>query len=269
MPIDWDELKRVSAQVQADLDGVGLDFHLEFSSVYDMWTTKLADIKDDATKPAAWYTQGADYWEDEENCPPDVGGVLGGYGYISPVDVEGSTAFLARVQALRPAFKRDRAIDCGGGIGRVVKHLLLPLFASVDLLEQSPRLLKAAPRYIGAEKHRVETLLCMGMQDFDPSPNSYDLIWCQWVCPHLMDLDFIKFLQRCQQALRPGGVICIKENIIVDGSPYELDEDDSSVTRSAAYYKSIFRQANLTLLADERQEGFPEELYPVMTYALY
>ncbi|OQR90862.1 hypothetical protein ACHHYP_20200 [Achlya hypogyna] len=269
MPIDWDELKVVAAQVQTDLDAVGLDFHVDYASVYDMWTTKLADVKDEPTKPAAWYTQGADYWEDEVNCPPDVGGVLGGYGYISPVDIEGSLSFLDRVQALRPEFTRSHAIDCGGGIGRVVKHLLLPHFQTVDLLEQSPRLLKAAPRYIGKDKSRVRQLLCMGMQDFDPAPMSYDLIWCQWVCPHLMDVDFITFLQRCQRALRPGGVICIKENIIVDGSPYEVDEEDSSLTRSTAYYKSIFRQAGLKILTEERQTGFPEELYPVMSYALY
>ncbi|OQS06334.1 hypothetical protein THRCLA_01622, partial [Thraustotheca clavata] len=238
-------------------------FYEMIRSVYEMWTAKLGDVKDDQSKPAAWYSQGADYWEDEVNCPSDVGGVLGGYGYISQVDIEGSISFLKRVQSIRPELKHEYAIDCGGGIGRVVKHLLLLQFQTVDLLEQSPRLLKAAPKYIGDENHRVREYICLGMQDFNPSPKSYDLIWCQWVCPHLTDIDFIDYLTKCQLSLRDGGVICIKENTIADGSPFEVDEEDSSLTRSAAYYKSIFRQAGLTILYEERQRGFPEELYPL------
>lgn len=31
--------------------------------------------------------------------------------------------------------KCERAIDCGCGIGRVTKHLLLPLFESVDMVD--------------------------------------------------------------------------------------------------------------------------------------
>ena len=31
----------------------------------------------------------------------------------------------------------NQALDCGGGIGRVAKAVLLPLFDNVDLLDQS------------------------------------------------------------------------------------------------------------------------------------
>jgi protein N-terminal methyltransferase len=54
--------------------------------------------------------------------------------------------------------------DCGAGIGRVTKHLLLPEFEHVDLLEQSPRLIAAAPGYIGPEAQKRVTCLCQGMQ---------------------------------------------------------------------------------------------------------
>ena len=33
--------------------------------------------------------------------------------------------------------RKLRALDCGSGIGRVAKHLLLPLFDEVDLVEPS------------------------------------------------------------------------------------------------------------------------------------
>lgn len=49
-----------------------------------------------------------------------------------------------------PGFQLDRVADCGAGIGRVTRHLLLPRSAHVDLVEQSPRLLNAAPQYMAS-----------------------------------------------------------------------------------------------------------------------
>lgn len=41
--------------------------------------------------------------------------------------------------------------DCGAGIGRVTKNLLLPLFDTVDLVEQNPDFLERAKDYIVSE----------------------------------------------------------------------------------------------------------------------
>ena len=62
--------------------------------------------------------------------------------------------------------------DCGAGIGRVTKHLLLERFESVDVVEQSPRLLQAAPKYIGRDRDRAQ-YLCVGLQvrPTDARPN--------------------------------------------------------------------------------------------------
>lgn len=38
--------------------------------------------------------------------------------------------------------------------------------------------------------------------------------------------------------------------------------------RSEVYYKSLFEQAGLTLLAEKKQKKFPKELFPVKMYAL-
>ena len=54
--------------------------------------------------------------------------------------------------------------DCGAGIGRVTKHLLLGEFDHVDLLEQSPRLIAEAPKFIGAAGSDRVTCICQGMQ---------------------------------------------------------------------------------------------------------
>lgn len=44
-------------------------------------------------------------------------------------------------------------------------------------------------------------------QDFQPAPNTYDVIWIQWVIGHLHDLDFIRFFRRCAVGLKPGQLL--------------------------------------------------------------
>ena len=43
--------------------------------------------------------------------------------------------------------------DCGAGIGRVTKHLLLPLFKTVDMVEQNQEFLNAAKAYLVSQSH--------------------------------------------------------------------------------------------------------------------
>lgn len=86
-------------------------------------------------------------------------GVLGGYGKLTPEDVKGSNNFLDKLKFHYPSLEFNRVADCGAGIGRVTKNLLLPRFSCVDLVEQSPRLLEASPSYIGDQAHRVTQIL--------------------------------------------------------------------------------------------------------------
>ena len=74
----------------------------------------------------------------------------------------------------------------------------------------------------------------------------YDLIWVQWVSGYLTDEDFIDFFKRCavirfllkfrlfscyfQSAIRPGGVIVLKDNL-TSGNKAEFDSEDNSWTR--------------------------------------
>jgi protein N-terminal methyltransferase len=226
--IDWAQLQRVAEIVQGDLDDDGDLEDGEYASVWEMWQHELRDANDDA-RPPAWYTAANAYWQDEAKCSLDDNGVLGGFAHISPADVADSRAFIFKLALQRPQWKRERVVDCGAGIGRVSKHLLVPLFDTVDLVEQSERLLRGVPDYVASPK--LGQLFCMGLQDFEPPAKSYDLIWIQWVSSHLTDLDFVAFLKRCQRALSPHGWIAIKENVLLAGSPYEIDRDDSSMTR--------------------------------------
>lgn len=74
-----------------------------------------------------------------------------------------------------------RALDCGAGIGRITKRLLLPLFKTVDMVDVTEDFLTKARSYLGEEGRRVRNYYCCGLQDFSPEPNSYDVIWIQWV----------------------------------------------------------------------------------------
>lgn len=51
-------------------------------------------------------------------------------------------------------------------------------------------------------------------KNFKPEPNTYDIIWIQWVVGHLHDLDFIAFFRQCVRGLTPDGVVVLKDNTV-------------------------------------------------------
>lgn len=70
-------------------------------------------------------------------------------------------------------------------------------------------------------------------------------------------------------------MICLKDNTYLGGKRKDgtherffVDLEDSSMTRSTEYFEAIFQIAGLKLLLREQQKEFPEELYPVIMYAL-
>ena len=234
----------------------------EYDSLEALWDYELGSAKKvSSEKEDLWYGDAKTYWDDVANCPLTDDGVLGGYGKLTPVDTVGSNAFLDAVKLKRPTLQFDHAADCGAGIGRVTKNLLLPRFKEVSLVEVSPRLLASAPAYIGdGGKDRIH-LIEEGLQNFDPAPNSYDVIWIQWVIGHLHDLDFVRFFKRCAKGLRPGGIIALKDNC-TENCTFLVDKEDSSVARHTDYIRILLHLSGLTIIEQTRQVGFPEELFP-------
>lgn len=76
-------------------------------------------------------------------------GVLGGYGKVHPVDSDTSCSFL---DGFKDKIGHGRALDCGAGIGRVTKSVLLDRFEAIDLVEPSEVQLQEAKTYIGSDK---------------------------------------------------------------------------------------------------------------------
>lgn len=83
---------------------------------------------------------------------------------------------------------------------------------------------------------------------------------------HLTDQHLAEFLRRCKRGLRPNGIVVIKDNMAQEG--VILDDVDSSVCRDLEVVRRIIRSAGLSLLAEERQENLPDEIYHVYSFAL-
>lgn len=104
-------------------------------------------------------------------------------------------------------------------------------------------------------------------QDFHPAPNTYDMIWIQWVVGHLHDKDFVDFFKNCSRGLKPHGIIVLKDNCCDDWT-FVVDKNDSSISRAPCYMKVLFDMAGCTILYAAQQTDFPPELSSVYMFAL-
>lgn len=143
-----------------------------------------------------FYKKAMIYWSE---IPPTIDGMLGGFGHISQIDIHGSRQFLRLIFQLKEPPGKSSVVDCGAGIGRITKHLLSHIFDNIDLVEQNQAFVDQAKDYLGpAVYKKIGTLYNVGLQDFTPENDKYDVIWCQWVLGHLTDADLVKFLERCR-----------------------------------------------------------------------
>ncbi|GAQ92664.1 hypothetical protein KFL_010870010 [Klebsormidium nitens] len=249
-----------------------------YTSAKEMWRLEAGegDEAKEKQKKEEWYRNGVAYWE---NVEASVDGVLGGYGHVSSVDIAESEAFLKETYGARLVETGDqplRALDCGAGVGRISKNLLLKHFHKVDLLEPARHFLDAArvslsagPSGEGAEGtsgHRAVNFFYQGAQEFTPEAGRYDVIWVQWFIGHLTDQDFVNFFQRAKDGLKPGGIFILKENTAHSG--FVVDKEDHSITRSHPYFLDLFKRAGMQVHRTKLQNSFPKELFKVRMYAV-
>ncbi|OAF70292.1 hypothetical protein A3Q56_01936 [Intoshia linei] len=227
-------------------------------------------------KNTEFYKNSANYWM---NNTADVSTMLGGIDYISENDILQSKEILD--QFIRnKKIKCNRALDVGSGIGRITKNLLINYFKKVDLVDISEKFLNQAKSELSSNVKFGNTF-CSSLVNFHPQIDYYNVIWCQWILSYLTNQDLIQFLQRCKEAIQPGGYIFVKENVLngdneMDTISYcneveltdNYDKTDGCLTRSITLFKKFFEKANLHLVKYEKQLNFPKNLYPVYTFIL-
>lgn len=175
-----------------------------YSSLEAMWRMELSPPKKLAPETKRdkkivgsrenWYKKSNEYWD---NVSQDASGMLQGLEVVSKPDIECSSKFLQQY-IKEGKINPEKAIDCGGGIGRISKELLVKYFKKVDIVDQAPNLIKAAKEQI--KDANMRDFYISGLQDFS-FPDEYNCIWIQWVLMHMPDIDAIKLLKKCKKSI--------------------------------------------------------------------
>ncbi|XP_007935892.1 alpha N-terminal protein methyltransferase 1B [Orycteropus afer afer] len=202
-----------------------------------------------------------------QDVPATEEGMMGNFIELSNPDLQASQKFLRKFIGGPGKAGTDCALDCGSGIGRVSKHVLVPVFNCVELVDMMESFLLEAQNYLQVKADKVESYHCYSLQEFTPPFGRYDVIWIQWVSGYLTDKDLLAFLSRCRDGLKENGVIILKDNVAREGCIFDLS--DSSVTRDMDILQSLIRKSGLVVLGKEKQEGFPEQCIPVWMFALH
>ncbi|XP_004641917.1 alpha N-terminal protein methyltransferase 1B [Octodon degus] len=201
-----------------------------------------------------------------QEVPATEEGMMGNFIELSNPDIQASQEFLRKFVGGPGRAGTDCALDCGSGIGRVSKNVLLPVFDRVELVDMMESFLLEAQNYLQGKVDKVESYHCFSLQEFTPPFGRYDVIWIQWVSGYLTDKDLLAFLSRCRDGLKENGVIILKDNVAREGCVFDLS--DSSVTRDMDILRTLIRKSGLLVLGQEKQQGFPEQCIPVWMFAL-
>lgn len=223
-----------------------------------------ATVKNDAiVVEEKYYEDAKKYWS-HISCTVD--GMLGGFGGLTFPDIRASITFLQFLFKIKPSPGRQQALDCGAGIGRVTKNLLIQFYDKVDIAEQEPKFAQTAEETLRPTGH-LGTVFNVGLQNFTPEAKKYDMIWAQWVLGHLKEDDLINFYRRCLAGLKKNGVMVIKENV-TNANKIEIDEEDSSVTRPRSLMKKLIADAGFRIVRETKQHDMPKGMFPVYMFAL-
>lgn len=201
--------------------------------------------------------------------------------------------------------KKLRCVDCGAGIGRVSRDLLVHFADTIDIVEPCRPLCEAAATSADTrslqDSGKLANIHVCGVQDFDPTVDAtaataaergydviavdnapdrgarYDFIWNQWCLGQLDDAALVSYLKRCKAAIGAGAgtaeedarrYVFVKENVTGPGAGDIFDVTDSSWTRAESSFLRIFDDAGLKVVRSSWQHGFPKELFRVKVWAL-
>jgi hypothetical protein len=112
----------------------------EYETIEEMWRYE-GFFTDDVEKAPQWYQKSHSYWDKGENVQATIDGMLGGFAVLSERDLAASRIFIDEVIDSIPVLKEriesgnsTRSCECGAGIGRLTKGLMVPLGELCKLL---------------------------------------------------------------------------------------------------------------------------------------
>ena len=181
-----------------------------FSSLSQLWEVQ-------AQNAGRYYAANDAWWDDSGyGGSTDEEAMIGDGG--SDEDLEHSRSFLDALRAARPSWQLRNALDCGAGVGRVTKHVLLRRCEHVCLVEPNGHWLTQSRRYLGKKRALRCNFVRERIEDHAPScawepSRGYDLIWVQWTFQYLIDAHVVRALRRLRDGLcSTNGMIIVKEN---------------------------------------------------------
>jgi protein N-terminal methyltransferase len=202
------------------------------------------------------------YWSGQ---PATFSGMLAGFVHLHNPDIRWSESVLRRYFA--PGASASCA-DVACGIGRCSVSLLCRYFGRITLVEPVARFLAQAAATVAERGVEVRTCEC-GAQDWEIDED-FDCFWLQWVLLFLTDVDCVRFLRKCKERLRLGGIIFVKENLALspDTDCALWCPDDHSLSRTREQLAELIAAAELVVDFEGEQLDWDQTMLPLYCYVL-
>jgi protein N-terminal methyltransferase len=205
-----------------------------------------------------YYNETKKYWI---RRLPTLRNMMNGYDRIAEADIQQSQLVLNHLLERNLTGDRKLALDCGCGIGRITKDLLLKNFDYVEMLDFNNAFIDDAKKnYLSSQEvSRVSRFHAANLEDFIPEENKYDCIWIQWVLEYMTDADVIEFFKRIKKSLKPKGICFIKESVLLeDGNFYSINTGGHLRTRQM--FINLVRKSKMDFIIDAPADNMPADL---------
>ena len=171
---------------------------------------------------------------------------------------------------------RVRALDVGGGDGRLCLNLLLYEYLCVDLLEPSSKGIKKAKAAL-ASYTRMDQIIETTMEDF-VFEHEYTAVFMVWVSGYLCNEALVTFLKKAKAQLdtsagpsrrksKPGSFIFLFDNVLDEGHTREPEKGQRF--RTEREFEAIFAEANLIEYDHSGPKPMPGNRLNVKLWVLY
>ena len=204
------------------------------------------------------------YWKQQ---PQTIAGMLKGHVKLHEPDIAFQSEFFQEHEQELPG--RETCLEMFGRRGRIYEHLTRHKFKYIDFNELVPELCEAAlkmsqllvrmhAQYKREKTGEIRECFACPAEDIDLT-RGYDCIWICWGHGYLKEVDSLRLLAKCREALlkdrdssKPG-LIFNKETVTKEDEKPCKDEDQQLVLRPVEYYRALFKTAGFLIIGESRK----------------